>query len=114
MPDYEYHPRRTKYRRQALEEKYGPTSGQQQSSNIPFMFSQTMPSYEPYFLDPVPLGSSFVPYLCCWDPCSPFNPYHPEALYPTGQSQSLRLDNVSDSQIWIFLHILFFIYLDTC
>ncbi|MED6266360.1 hypothetical protein CHARACLAT_001410 [Characodon lateralis] len=89
FPDYEYHPRRTKYRRQALEEKYGPTSGQQQSSNISFMVSQTMPSHEPYFLDPVPLGSSFMPYLCCWDPCSPFNPYHPEALYPTGQSQSL-------------------------
>uniref|UniRef100_A0A3Q2PY30 Transcription factor SOX-30-like n=1 Tax=Fundulus heteroclitus TaxID=8078 RepID=A0A3Q2PY30_FUNHE len=90
FPDYEYCPRKRKYREQALEGKHGQTSGQQQGSNVPFV-SQITPSCQPDFLDPIPLGPSVVPYSVCYDPCLPFNLHHPAAPHPMDQSQSLRL-----------------------
>ncbi|XP_035998848.1 transcription factor SOX-30 [Fundulus heteroclitus] len=88
FPDYEYCPRKRKFREQALEGKHGQTSGQQQGSNVPFV-SQITPSCQPDFLDPIPLGPSVVPYSVCYDPCLPFNLHHPAATHPMGQSQSL-------------------------
>ncbi|XP_014834624.1 PREDICTED: transcription factor SOX-2-like isoform X1 [Poecilia mexicana] len=90
FPDYEYRPRKRKDRKQAFEGKYDQTSGQQQDSNIHCIGSQSMPSGQPRFLDPILFGPSPVPQPVSCNPYLPFNPHHQATMYHMGQSQSLR------------------------
>ncbi|XP_016522923.1 transcription factor Sox-14-like [Poecilia formosa] len=90
FPDYEYRPRKRKDRKQAFEGKYDQTSGQQQDSNIHCIGSQSMPSGQPRFLDPILFGPSPVPQPVSCNSYLPFNPHHQATMYHMGQSQSLR------------------------
>lgn len=91
VPDYEYRPRKRKDTRQAFEGKYDQTSGQQQDSNIHCIGSQSMPSGQPRFLDPVLFAPSPVPQPVSSNIYLPFNTHNQATMYRMGQSQSLRL-----------------------
>ncbi|XP_054907552.1 transcription factor SOX-30-like [Poeciliopsis prolifica] len=90
FPDYEYRPRKRKDTRQAFEGKYDQTSGQQQDPNIHCTGSQSIPSVQPRFLDPVLLGPSPVPQLVSCNINMSFNPHHQATMYRMGHSQSVR------------------------